>query len=64
MSVSSAGGPTSAERMPVLYLPHGAPPLADDAVWTRQLTEWAAAIRRPEAVLVVSAHWEEAPLAI
>jgi 4,5-DOPA dioxygenase extradiol len=64
MSVTSAGQPTSAERMPVLYLSHGAPPLADDAVWTRQLTEWAATIRRPEAVLVVSAHWEEAPLAI
>ena len=51
-------------RMPVLYLSHGAPPLADDPVWTRQLAGWAADLPRPEAVLVVSAHWEEAPLAI
>jgi 4,5-DOPA dioxygenase extradiol len=64
MPVTTARGATAAERMPVLYLSHGAPPLADDAVWTRQLTQWAEAVRRPEAVLVVSAHWEEAPLAI
>jgi 4,5-DOPA dioxygenase extradiol len=50
--------------MPVIYLSHGAPPLADDAVWTRQLAEWSAAIARPTSVLVVSAHWEEAPLTI
>jgi 4,5-DOPA dioxygenase extradiol len=56
-------GATSA-RMPALYLSHGAPPLADDAVWTRQLAQWAAGLPKPAAVLVVSAHWEEAPLAI
>ncbi len=50
--------------MPVLYLSHGAPPLADDARWTRELRDWSAALPRPEAVLVVSAHWEEAPLAV
>ena len=52
------------ERMPALYLSHGAPPLADDAVWPGQLTAWAARLPRPRAVLVVSAHWEDAPLAI
>ncbi|MBC6461359.1 dioxygenase [Actinomadura sp. HBU206391] len=51
-------------RAPVLYLSHGAPPLADDTLWTRQLAEWAGELARPTAILVVSAHWEEAPLTL
>jgi 4,5-DOPA dioxygenase extradiol len=51
-------------RMPVLYLSHGAPILADDRLWTSQLAAWSRDLPRPTAVLVVSAHWEEAPLAI
>ena len=50
--------------MPVLYLSHGAPPLADDSVWTRQLADWASGLPEPKAILIVSAHWEEAPLTI
>lgn len=50
--------------MPVLFLSHGAPPLADDATWTRQLAEWAADLPRPRQILMVSAHWEEAPLTL
>lgn len=53
-----------AERMPVLYLSHGAPPLADDPIWTGQLAAWAAALPRPTAILIVSAHWEAAPVAL
>lgn len=49
-------------RMPTLFLSHGAPPLADDALWTAELAELAARLDRPSAILVVSAHWEEAPL--
>ncbi|MFB7112323.1 dioxygenase [Streptomyces sp. NPDC056291] len=52
------------ERMPALYLSHGAPPLADDPVWPGQLAAWSAELPRPKAILVVSAHWEEAPLAL
>jgi 4,5-DOPA dioxygenase extradiol len=48
----------------VLYLSHGAPPLADDETWTRELEDWSATLPRPEAVLMVSAHWEEAPTTI
>ncbi|WP_225845340.1 dioxygenase [Streptomyces sp. HPF1205] len=55
---------TAPERMPALYLSHGAPPLADDPVWPGELAAWAAGLPRPKAILVVSAHWEEAPLAI
>ncbi len=49
---------------PVLYLSHGAPPLADDATWTSQLAGWSADLEKPKAILVVSAHWEEAPLTL
>ncbi|MEU2158925.1 class III extradiol ring-cleavage dioxygenase [Streptomyces sp. NPDC019396] len=50
--------------MPALYLSHGAPPLADDALWPGQLAAWSADLPRPKAILMVSAHWEEAPLAL
>ena len=53
-----------AGRMPALYLGHGAPPLVDDPLWVVQLEAWARALPRPSAILVVSAHWENAPLAI
>ncbi|MBR7831140.1 dioxygenase [Actinospica sp. MGRD01-02] len=51
-------------RMPAIYLSHGAPPLADDALWPGQLAAWSAGLPRPGAVLMVSAHWEDAPLAL
>lgn len=50
--------------MPTLYLGHGAPPLLDDPVWPGELARWAGSIARPTAVLMVSAHWERAPLSI
>lgn len=55
---------TGAGRMPAVYLGHGAPPLVDDPLWTTQLAAWAAALPRPSGILVVSAHWEAAPLTI
>ncbi|WP_030440239.1 dioxygenase family protein [Actinoplanes subtropicus] len=48
--------------LPALYLSHGAPPLFDDGPWLRQLFAWAQSMPRPRAVLIVSAHWESAPL--
>ena len=51
-------------RMPSVFLSHGAPPLADDDLWTSELSSWSQALPRPEAVLVVSAHWESAPLTV
>lgn len=50
--------------MPALYLSHGAPPLFDDAQWIEQLFGWAQALPRPTAILIVSAHWESAPLSL
>ncbi len=51
-------------RMPAIYLGHGAPPLVDDPLWVTQLDAWARALPRPRAILMVSAHWESAPLTI
>ncbi|MDY6997998.1 MAG: class III extradiol ring-cleavage dioxygenase [Actinomycetota bacterium] len=51
-------------RPPSVFLSHGAPPLVDDALWVSQLKAWGAALPAPEAILVVSAHWEAAPLTI
>ena len=50
--------------MPALFLSHGAPPLVDSELWVSQLRRWAAELPRPTAILVVSAHWESAPLTI
>ncbi|MFB7473080.1 dioxygenase [Kitasatospora sp. NPDC056184] len=55
---------TAPGRMPALYLSHGAPPLADDPLWPGELAAWSADLPRPKAILMVSAHWEEAPLAL
>jgi len=46
------------ERMPTLFIGHGSPEnaIADNA-YTRHLTSLAAGLPRPEAVLVVSAHY-------
>ena len=48
--------------LPALYIGHGAPPLLDDALWMSQLAAWTHAMPKPRAVLIVSAHWETAPL--
>ena len=51
-----------AGRMPALYIGHGAPPLLDDPIWSGQLSAWAQDLPRPSAILIVSAHWEAAPV--
>jgi 4,5-DOPA dioxygenase extradiol len=50
--------------LPALYLSHGAPPLFDEAEWMRQLFDWAQGLPKPKGILIVSAHWEAAPLTI
>jgi 4,5-DOPA dioxygenase extradiol len=49
------------QRMPVIFAAHGAPILLDDASWISELGAWAAAMPKPKAILMVSAHWEERP---
>lgn len=48
--------------MPALYLSHGAPPLFNDPHWMTQLADWALSLPKPTGVLIVSAHWEAAPV--
>jgi 4,5-DOPA dioxygenase extradiol len=50
--------------LPALYVSHGAPPLFDDAPWMDELSAWADRLPAPRAILIVSAHWEAAPLSI
>lgn len=56
---SAADGP-----LPSLYISHGAPMLFEMTDWMSQLYSWARALPKPKAVLIVSAHWEAAPLSI
>lgn len=47
------------ERMPVLFVSHGAPTLPfDDVPARRFLIELARRVPKPKAILCVSAHWE------
>jgi 4,5-DOPA dioxygenase extradiol len=52
------------DALPSLYISHGAPPLLDDERWMSELFEWAQSMPKPKAVLIVSAHWESAPLSL
>lgn len=51
-------------RMPVGFAAHGAPTIALDSERGAPLAAWARAMTRPRAILVVSAHWEDAPVTI
>jgi 4,5-DOPA dioxygenase extradiol len=51
--------------LPALYLSHGGGPLPfADRAWLDPLHAWARALPKPRAILVVSAHWESAPLGL
>ncbi|SFC84819.1 Aromatic ring-opening dioxygenase, catalytic subunit, LigB family [Nocardioides terrae] len=51
--------------MPALYLSHGGGPMPfQDPGWLEPLHGWARTLPKPRAILVVSAHWESAPLSI
>lgn len=51
----------STPTTPVVFVSHGAPTLAVDHVAGADFARLAAALPRPRAVLVVSAHWLAAP---
>lgn len=50
--------------LPAFYLSHGAPPVFDDAHWIDQLFGWSQSLPKPTAILIVSAHWESAPVSL
>jgi len=51
-------------KTPTIFVAHGAPPLLDDPRWMEELNAWAGALPAPEAVLMLSAHWEERPITL
>jgi 4,5-DOPA dioxygenase extradiol len=51
-------------QLPALYIGHGAPMLLDDPLWTSQLKQIATGLEKPKAILIVSAHWESAPVTL
>ena len=50
--------------MPAIYIGHGAPLLLDDPVWSSELAALPEKFEKPKAILIVSAHWESAPISI
>ena len=56
--------PPSGSSMPAIFIAHGAPPLLDDAAWVAELANWSALLPQPEAVLMISAHWEKRPVTL
>jgi 4,5-DOPA dioxygenase extradiol len=50
------------DRMPALYIGHGAPPAARRPAVVEPARGLAADLPRPTAILIVSAHWESAPV--
>lgn len=54
----------SGRTMPSIFLAHGSPLLLDDRHWMAELRAWADAMPTPRAVLMVSAHWVEKPVAL
>jgi 4,5-DOPA dioxygenase extradiol len=52
------------DRLPSIFLAHGSPFLLDDVEWMAQLGQWAGALPRPRAVLMLSAHWEQKPVTL
>ncbi|MGC4119692.1 MAG: class III extradiol ring-cleavage dioxygenase [Myxococcales bacterium] len=55
---------TKGGRMPAIFLAHGSPLTLDDAEWMGELNAWARSLPRPASVLMLSAHWEEAPVTL
>jgi len=55
---------STSTKAPALYIGHGAPPLLDDPIWSGELAEWSEKLEKPKAILIVSAHWESAPLTL
>ena len=60
----SPSSPHAAATMPVVFVSHGAPTMALDRTAGADFARLARALPKPRAVLVVSAHWLDAPATI
>jgi 4,5-DOPA dioxygenase extradiol len=61
---SSMSHSASSAKMPVIFLAHGSPMLLDSQRWIGELKQWADAMPRPRAVLMISAHWDQRPVSL
>jgi 4,5-DOPA dioxygenase extradiol len=52
------------DPLPSIYLSHGAPPLFEDAGWIDELFAWSTSMPKPRGIVIISAHWENAPILI
>ena len=50
--------------LPALFVSHGAPPTLDDRARLRHLFDWGQSLPQPRGIVILSAPWEDAPLAI
>jgi 4,5-DOPA dioxygenase extradiol len=63
-AMADGGGAARLRRQPAAFVGHGSPMLAVDATKGAEFARWAAAMPRPTAVLVVSAHFERSPVTV
>jgi 4,5-DOPA dioxygenase extradiol len=63
-ALGAAGPKLGSGPLPTLFVAHGAPPLLELPQWVGELRGWAAALPRPRAILMLSAHWEARPVTL
>lgn len=51
-------------RMPVMFIGHGSPLTLEQPQRLLEWQQWGTNLPRPQAILVISAHWETRPLMI
>jgi 4,5-DOPA dioxygenase extradiol len=64
MSTSPSNATAAKDRLPSIFLAHGSPILLTDPKWMDELHNWARALPRPKAVLMLSAHWLDKPVTL
>lgn len=50
--------------MPVGFVAHGAPTLALDPIKGADLVRWRQQVETPSSILMISAHWQDAPITL
>ena len=63
-SVTPASPTAPPGRMPAVFVAHGHPFATKNEAWMESFRQWGAALPRPKSILVLSAHWVDAPLTI
>jgi 4,5-DOPA dioxygenase extradiol len=63
-ALASPTPPAPPRRMPVAFVSHGSPMTAIDPAKGGEWQRWGQGWGSPKAILVVSAHWEAAPITL